>query len=670
MDPNNTIAAPAGPLAAANQALAPVSAVNPGDAELVAQWQTRLRQGETHDENIRKRYAEDRKVARGESDWLVDTNLVGAILEILGSFVYAKDPDFDVRVSESVNNTRAAKLSEATDTLRIVTSRVLRDAGLKRKAKRWVRSAMTVGAGWLKPALATRTHRDPVVQSEINSLQENLQRLAVLEANLAEGEVCDELAAKAEIEANLVALQAKLERQVATGLVLDFFAPDDVQVSPECGELVNYLESPWIAYRTYKSKTEAQAITGWSAEQMKSATVYLQRERKGRNSEALPGVVEWIKATDPSAETTDGFVCFREIWSRRDGVVYTLIEGVNDRWARDPFAPVTGSRFYDGFLLGFHYIDGERHPQSDVHQLKSLQDEYGRTRSNFANHRMRSVPYNVWDAGEVDPKEMDKLNNAAALENIAIDFKGSGGPMQNRVMRMSATPIDPAQYSTQPITVDMEKVSGAQDAMQSGVAVEKTATEAQIQNTGFGARVGSRRDEIEDVLSELGLWTAQVLLQVLPEDVVVRIAGIDAVWPKLTVDEVMEGFDIQVKAGSTGKPNLAADRAAWSTLLPLIEKMITVVGNFRMQGPMMDWAAKPYVAMLTRTFELLGMPDDVEKYLPKPDPAAVLLANAAAGAAPVEGGEEGAPAAGGPMQPQLDVIGTPAGTEPPITSPT
>lgn len=662
MDPNNVIEAQPGALGAANAALAPVSAVSPGDAELVAQWQARLKQAYKHDEAVFKRADLDRKTARGESDWLVETNLVGAILEILCSFTYAKDPDFEVRVSESVNNSRQKLLSEATETLRIVVSRTLRDAGLKRKGKRWVRAAKTVGVGWLKPALATRTERDPIVASEINSLQENLQRLAVLEQNLEDGEVCDELAAKAEIEANLVALQARLEREVATGLVLDFFAMEDVQVSPECGEMVNYLESPWIAYRTYKSKTEAQAITGWSAAQLQGATIYAQRVRAGKDGEQVAGVMDWVRSTDPQAESVEGFVCFREIWSRRDGVVYTLIEGINDRWAKTPFAPTTGSRFYDGFLLGFHWIDGDRYPQSDVQQLRSLQDEYSRTRSNFANHRMRSVPYNVWDAGAVDPNELKKLNDAQALENIAVDFKGNAG-LPQAVWRAPAVAIDPMQYDTRPIAADMEKVSGAQDAMQSAVTVEKTATEAQIQNNGFGARMGARRDEFEDVLSDLGLWTAQVLLQVLPEEAVVKIAGVDAVWPKLSVDEVMSAFDIQVKAGSTGRPNLAADRAAWSTALPLLEAMIAKVGQFRMQGPQMEWAAKPYIALLKRTLALLGLPDDVDQFLPAPDPmAAMLMQMAAAGGASPDA--EGAGA--GPMEPTMQNIGTPAGTEPPI----
>jgi len=642
----------------------PPAKVDEDTKQLIGQWRTRLDHAYNHDSDARKRYMDDRRVARGDTEWLVDTNLVGAILEILESFVYAKDPEYEIKVSESVNNSRGKILAEFTETARIVVSRLLRDAGLKRQGRRWVRAAQTVGAGWLKPSLSTKTERDPIVDAEINSLKENMARLDVLEGNLADGEVDDEGAARAEIAANITALEAKLERQIANGLALDIFPADDVLVSPECGELANYLQAPWIRYRTYKSKEQAQAITGWNAEAIGKANVYTQKLRSGNEQGATSAgnnhQQAWIRTTDANAQTSDGFVAFEEIWSRTDGMVYTLVDGVSDKWARAPYAPLTGSRFFDGFLLAFHYIDGERHPQSDVFQLKRLQDEYGRTRSNFAEHRKRAVPYTVWDAGEVPNTELQKINSAEALENVAVNFTTPGSPIGNKFMRVPSAQIDPAMYTTQPISTDMEKVSGAQDAMQSGVSVEKTATEAQIQNTGFGARIGARRDELEAVFGDIGLFVLQLALQGLPEQEVVKIAGSDAVWPKLTVDDVMSAFDVEVRAGSTGKPNKQAEQAMWMQVLPLIENMITVVGNFRSQGPQMEWAAAPYVQMLTTTFAVMGNKDDVEKYLPQPppppppDPMADMMAQLT-----------GAEPAGPPMAPSMSNIGTPAGAPAP-----
>lgn len=660
--PGDLLTPNAGALASATTALHNVNQVDPGVAELVAQWRVRLDHAFKHDEGARENYEADRKVAAGVSPWLVDTNLVGAILEILAAHVYAKDPDFQVAVAESVNNTRLKTLKEVTESVRIVTSRLLKNAGLKLQMCRVVRSAQTCGPGWVKASLTTHSVKDPIVQNEINTLKENLARVGVLQANLDDGEVQDEDAARQEIQANILALEAKLEKTEANGVALDYFCADDVQVSPECGELVNYLNAPWIRYRTYKSKTEAQQITGWPADIIGKANLYTQKVRHGKEGSAgtagFSTQQNWIKVSDGESQTADGFVCFEEIWSKRDGVVYTMVDGINDRWAREPYAPVTGSRFYDGFMLAFHYVADERHPQSDVTKLRSLQDEYGRTRSNFAEHRKRAIPITIWDAAQVPQTELNKVNSAEALENVAINFTSGGETsISQRLYQKPATQLDPSLYTTQPITVDMEKVSGAQDAMQGSISTQKTATEANIEQSGFGARIGVRRDSVEELCSEIGLFVAQLALLKLPARVAVQLAGPDTVWPKLTVDEVLNSFEFTVKAGSTGRPDKRSKSAAWSQMLPLIEKMITVVGNFRSQGPQMEWAAKPYIAMLEMTFDLLDMGEDVERFMPHPppppppDPLAALL-----GAA---GGAPGAAGPAGPMVPAMDAVGSP-----------
>lgn len=613
--------------------------------DLVGKIRGKINQGRKHDEEARKRYASDRLVAAGETQWLVDTNLVGAIMEILMAFIYAKDPDVNVSVSDSVGQSRSRELSDVTETLQIVVSRMLKDAGLKRKARRWVRSAMTVGVGWLKLAMQTRTEKDPLIAQEINDLKDNIASIANDRANLAAGEEGDDGVVRSRLEEKMKALQDRLEREIAVGLAIDFFAAEDVQVSPECGELENYLDAPWINFRFYKSKDEAQTITGWAKEDLQNATVYHQRPRQpdeGTGQVSAGGTVgmEWVTADDMNAESVDGFIVIDEFHSKVDGLIYTLVDGVDDKFAREPYAPRQSSRFYDCFMLAFHHIDGVRHPQSDVHQLKRLQDEYGRTRSNFAEHRKRSIPSTIVDGSQVPPDQLEKIRKSETGEYVAINTTNPGDDIRKAFAPKAYAQFDPNLYNTQPILTDIEKVSGAQDAMQSSVSVVKTATEAEIQNSGFGARIGTRKDAVEDVLNEIALHTAQLALQTLTPEFVVRIAGTNAVWPQLSVDEVMYAFDIEVKAGSTGKPNSQAQRAAWSNLLPMIEKIITVVGNFRSRGPKMEWAARPYVELLRETVNRLDDKFDIERLLPTPpppeppNPMDAILAAAAGGAEP------------------------------------
>jgi hypothetical protein len=590
----------------------------------IDRWHKRVEFGRNHDSHFRDRWADDRRMARGETEWLVDTNLIGSIMEVLSSFLYAKDPDIMSRPSKSVNRKLIKEYRAVAQTLEIMVSRLLKDARLKRNAKKWVLGSMTVGVGWMKAAMQTRKEPNTLVLEQLNDLMQQKHRIDALMAKHegAEQSGEDYDSDMADIDANILALQSQRELMIAEGMVLDVFAPEDVIVAPDCGEIENYLAAPWIAFDMYKTVDEAYEITGWNQdedkENLKSANIYMQRPRDGsdknKGGSSSKGA-KWERMNEKD-ETEDGFIRFTEIWSKRDGVVHTLIDGIHDRWARECYAPITGKRWYPLFYLPCHEIDGERFPQSDVFQLKRLQDEYGRTRSNYAEHRRRAVPGIVFDEGAVSPESIKKLVAAQVQEYLGIDLIEPGRDMRTIFAPKLYNQIDMALYDTSVITAEMEKVSGAQDALQSSVQIEKTATEAKIQEAGFGARSGARRDTLEDALTELSEYTAQLVLQLMDQADAMTFAGPDAAWVVMTTEEALMNFNIEVKAGSTGKPKANNDREIWGTLLPLMEKLIDRIGQARVVGA--EWAAKPWIALLEETMQRLDDPAEIEKFLPVP----------------------------------------------------
>ncbi len=592
------------------------------DEALLTRWTKRLTHARQHDEQARKTYAEDRKYAAGKTDWLVDTNIIGSILEVLTAFIYAKDPDVSVRPSSSVGSSRLPQMTMVAKTIEIVLSRQLKQARLKSQAKRWLRSAMTVGVGWLKAGMATTMKPDPVMEREINSLQANLAALDVAQGVLAAGDARDEDEARAEIRAKITACQAKLERESATGAIIDFMAAEDVLTAPECGEVENYLQAPWNAFDNYKTREEAWALCDWEDTQanrdlFKSANLYVQRERTGeQGQEGTVASTRYFQAA-ADAEAEFGFVKVVEIWSLTDGVVYTLVEGVK-KWLRQPYAPRTGARFYPHFLLAFHYVDALRHPQSDVSQLRKLQDEYGSTRSKLSEHRRRSVPGVLYDKTVLTKDSMEAITGNELSQYVGVETS-NGQPIGTALFPKPYAPIDPSLYDTSVTRSDMEKVSGAQDAQQGSVTVEKTLGEAEIQNSGFMARTGARKDALEDALSELCEYLAQLNLQVTTTEDAVRLAGPEAVWVQLSVEEALTMFTIEVKAGSTGKPQKNIDKQTWATLLPLMQAMIDKIGQARVLGH--EWAAKPWISLLRETAARLDDRIDVDAMLPVPPPA-------------------------------------------------
>src|SRR5690606_28653955 len=81
------------------------------------------------------------------------------------------------------------------------------------------------------------------------------------------------------------------------------------------------------------------------------------------------------------------------------------------------------------------------------------------------------------------------------------------------------------------IVDDMEKISGVQEALQSSSTPRKTATQADIEQSGFAARTSADRDTVEMVLDEIAQYTAEVALQAIPLEEAQRIAGPNAFWP-------------------------------------------------------------------------------------------------------------------------------------------
>lgn len=589
----------------------------------IGTWSERVKTAREADEMYHKRWAEDRKIARGDvGDYEVNVNLIAAVTEVIAAYLYARDPEQNTRPSASVGRARLADYRMFAKTLEIVVSRLLKNANLKRKAKRWIRGTMTTGPGWLKAAMQTRIAKDPVMEAQINDLKQQMDNIAVKRRQIDENDDCADLdVLEEEIKSNMIAAEAQLELVIAEGLVLDIMKPEDVTVAREAGEIENYLDAPWICFDAYKTKDEVLAITQWETKEdldmLKGATRYMERPRKGEPNEQGMGFVPMSQEIlNKDSDGTKGFYLVREAWSKTDGVVYTWIDGLKDKWAREPYAPITGRRFYPGFLLGFHYMDGERYPQSDVHQLKGLQDEYLETRSDLRKHRRRAVPGIIFDKAAIDEASISALVESTTQEYVGIELITTTPDIRSVLFPKLYNQVDPGLYDTTVINREFEKLSGAQEALQQSIAVEKTATEAKIQQEGFGARTGSRRDELEDVLTDLSEYTAQLALQLFDQADAELYAGPNAVWIPLTSEQVMYMFDFEIKAGSTGKPQALGDRESWATLLPLIEGVIQKIGAARLAGQ--EWAAKPWIALLSETMDRLDDHADIEQFLPVP----------------------------------------------------
>lgn len=662
----------------------------------VQAWHSEREAAREFDKAVREQIAKDRRYARGDSGFEVSTNILGANIDTMVSFIYSRDPDIDVMPAQMVEvpkeqppqppqppaglqglmndpmqalaagggdlqqaafaagaqmaaeqaeyqqamteyeqamalyqhqqaQRRQVRIERAlfAQTIEVVVSKLWKRARLKRQARRAVRSVLTTGIGWVKVSWQERTQRDPVVQQQLNDLQDNLRWIARQIDELDDPANAGELGGrKLAIEQQMAGLRERAERVVARGLAIDFVSSENLQVAPGVA-LMEYQDAPWVAERIFM--TLHDAAVRWPdvpIDKLRRATRWQRRTPK-REHAAPEGDVGQHEADQfvagdsvTSGQRSDNdFICVWEKWSLDDGLVYRTAEGL-DFWLDEPAPPnVMSGRFYGYFALAFLEVDGERAPESLVARSWKLANEYSRTRSALAEMRRRSYPGVLFDEGELAPSYATKLANNARQEFIGIKTV-SGRAVGELFAPKPVSGIDPAMYDTSMILADIDRVWGVQEALRGSVETAKTATEAEIQQGGFQSRTGSMRDALEEWLGDIARYTALTAVQKLDVNDVRPLAGADAVWPQMeALEELDDLVDVDIRAGSSGKPNTRAEREAWQAGLPLLQQAIMQVGQLRGSSP--SEIADKIEALVEATFEKAGDPVDVGRFIPQ-----------------------------------------------------
>jgi len=625
------------------------------ERELVEKKWREYEDARKFDENFRKQIAIDRRYAAGTADlsWAVTTNLIGAFIDILVALLYARNPDVSVRKAPQVDESNTYQMQVFARTLEIVISSLWKKGNLKKPARKGVRSVLSNGEGWFKATMVSEKQPKPEVQKALNDAQDTHARIIAQQKLLEDpqGQDPETLEAEKDEKEKLIeSLQEKLELAVTKMFVIDYVETENIQVSTDINSIENYTDADWIGNELYIPKDDALArFDRLEAEDIKSAKLYYQRPPKALTTREFDdGALQSATAeaaqgftTHNSSQESPAFVRCVEIWDRRDKQIRTTIDGVK-KWAKEPYPPpYPTSRFYPYFYFAFYEVDGQRHAQSLSWRLYKLQDEYASTRSNFRLTRQRSIPGVLFNATMLDEVEAKKLQESTSQEYTALRPSDPSIPLAQLFAPKPVAAIDMRLYDPTLILNDMERISGVQEALSAAInspGNPKTATEANIQQSGTQARTTANRDNLEAMLTELAQYTAEQSLQCLETRDVQRLAGTKAFWPvNMSIEDLFTLVEIQIEAGSTGKPRQATDMQAWGTILPLIQKSLQEIEQAFAQGntPM----ANALIELVKETMLRLGDESDVERFIPRKPPP----------------GSPGAGAPPPPVQPQISV---------------
>ena len=462
----------------------------------------------------------------------------------------------------------------------------------KTQMKALVRRVVTTGVGYVKVGFQRDLDRSPEVAAKISDVQAQLDFVRRVSMQAADGDIEEDDPQIEELMLSMKALMSEDMMTVREGLVFDFPEANSIIIDPMCRQLRGFVGAAWVAHELYLTPDEVMEI--YSVDVKNN---YLSHDMKGRltgPSDPYQNRVSYGEVNDE--RSSEGLVQVWEVYDRKTGVQYCIANGHND-FLREPMSPdVKVETFWPVFALVFNEVEHQDHlyPPSDISLLLPMQHEYNRARQGLREHRRANRPKYAAPAGVLEDVDKEKLATHPANAVIELQALAAGQKVNDVIQPIGQIGIDPNLYEVRSIFDDIQLVVGAQESQFGGLS-KATATETSIAESARMSSLGANVDELDGFMSEITRAAGQVLFAEMSVEEVKKIAGPGAVWPEMTRDQIMEEVFLEIEAGSTGKPNRAAELANIERIMP-----------FLLQIPGIDpqWLAKELLKRLDDKLDL------------------------------------------------------------------
>lgn len=446
----------------------------------------------------------------------------------------------------------------------------------KKQMKQTVRRTKTCGVGYLELNYHRAMELDPDITKRIGDYS---QKLAVIQSRLADLQDKELKEDDAEVD-ELKGMIDDLRRQegvlIEEGLMFDF--PRSTEIIPHraCTLLQGFIGADYITREFHLTPDEIQEL--YKIDIRKGFKQYY--ERKG-NAPTLGDSGDEARYTGKTKgdNAEDAMACVWRVYNKKTRQVFTLCEGYGD-YLKEPAEPeyeIQG--FWNIFALVFNPVEDEREifPPSDVHYLKHPQREFNNARQGLREHRVANRPKYFIRAGAMEEKDFEKIEKAPPHAVIPLKSLETNMKVEDLIQPYKGAVIDPNLYETASIIKDILYGVGTQNA-NLGPTSGATATESSIAEQSRSTTLSSNVDDLDEFLSEVARAAGQIMLCEVDPETVIEIVGPGAVWPQLDRATIAKEIFLEIKAGSSGRPNKAAELANMERGMPFIIQLGGVSG--------------------------------------------------------------------------------------------
>jgi len=436
----------------------------------------------------------------------------------------------------------------------------------KSQMKALVRRVLTTSVGFVKVGYQRDVDRLPDISSKISDVQAQVDHLRRIADEAEKGDIEQDDAEMEELMLSLEALKNEPLSIIQEGLVFDFPECDAIIVDPMCRLLRGFVGASWVAHEMYLSTEEIKEIYDVDVKDS-----FLSYDMKGNETGVKAGQSNHSYFSHNSDNVRDGLALVWEIYDKNAGLQYIVCDGYNDFLSEPVAPPIRLETFWPFFALTFNEIEhkDQLYPPSDIKLLAPMQHEYNRARQGLREHRRANRPKYATPAGMLEQGDKDILKDPPANAVLELQALVAGQKVDDVLQPVKQIGIDPNLYEVKTIFDDVQLVVGQQEA-NFGQISKGTATETSIAESSRMSAIGANIDDLDSFMTEITRAAGQILLLEMSKEEVIAICGPGAIWPEFKKEEVLNEVYLEIEAGSTGKPNKAAELQNIEKIIPFL----------------------------------------------------------------------------------------------------
>jgi len=344
------------------------------------------------------------------------------------------------------------------------------------------------------------------------------------------------------------------------GFNLDPIQPEDFRFDWTVASPENLHAGDWMAHRVFMDYDKFGSTFDISPAEIGKILLF------GDDGGRMSADTKWSAASLPSggrydgeapadrnnieATTNMGRCAVWEMWDKRQGLVYTWVEGMQ-RFLRKNAPTIVGRRWFTFYFLPFNRVTGRPLAISDTLLTSPLQDELNRRRTQEAEAQDASFPRIFIKRGSMTKEEKNEVETSHAYQVIELD---SPEDVTKAFAETRPLPFNPDLYNRNDVRMELEMMSGiSRNAAGSGEG--DLATTAAIANEQMGVQVDFRRSLLDEMIFDILYDIAYMAVQFFPEENWKAICGDGAYVPMLEREVFLRQLKLEVRAGSTGRPD-------------------------------------------------------------------------------------------------------------------